>query len=265
MKNTVLLLLLIATLSTQAQDRLFTYTYQSTVLNQGQKEIEVWNTIRTGRKDFYLRYDHRTEFEIGLGHNLQTAFYLNATTKSQTAIDNGSKQLETENEISFSNEWKLKLLDPVANPVGLALYGEYGIGSKEFELEGKLLIDKKINNLTFATNAVYELELEPEYEGPELEWEKEHKVDVHLAAAYSFTPKFHLTMENVCKNVFEEGELEHSALYSGLGTSYIGDRYWINCTVLPQIAAFKGNEQGERLNLHEFEKVQFRVLFSYVL
>ena len=179
MKKTLLFAACLAAFAAQAQDRLFTYTYQSNVLNQGQKEIEVWNTIRTGRKDFYLRYDHRTEFEIGLGRNLQTAFYLNATSKTQTANEGGSKHFETENELSFSNEWKLKLLDPVANPVGLALYGEYGIGSNEFEFEGKLLVDKKVNKLTFAANAVYELELKPEYSGDELEWEKEHKLDFH--------------------------------------------------------------------------------------
>ena len=134
----------------RAQDRIFTYAYQSTVLNKGQREIEIWNTVRTGREDFYARLDHRSEFEIGLGRKLQTAFYLNLTAKTRTTEEDASKSLHTENEISFSNEWKLKLMDPVANPFGLALYGEYGIGSNEFELEGKLILDKRISNLTIA-------------------------------------------------------------------------------------------------------------------
>ena len=140
---------------TQAQDRLFTYTYQSTVLNKGQRELESWNTIRTGREDFYVRYDNRTEYEIGLGSNLQTAFYLNFSSKTSTMMDDSIKSLSTENEFGFSNEWKLKLLDPVAHPVGLALYAEVGIASNEFDLEGKLILDKKIGNLTIAFNGVY--------------------------------------------------------------------------------------------------------------
>jgi len=38
----VILLFLLMVLGTQAQDRIFNYVYQSTVLNKGQKEIEVW-------------------------------------------------------------------------------------------------------------------------------------------------------------------------------------------------------------------------------
>jgi hypothetical protein len=264
MKKIVLFALFLSALTIQAQDRLFTYTYQSTVLNKGQKELEIWNTLRTGRSDFYSRLDNRSEFEIGLGKNIQTAFYLNLTTQTKTLEENSIKSLETENEISFSNEWKWKLLDPVANPFGLALYGEYGIGSKEYELEGKLLIDKKINNFTVAANAIYEAEFKPEFENNKLEWEKETKMDFNLAFAYSFSPKFHLTMENAYRNFLEEGKLLHSALYSGIGISCIQETFWINFTVLPQILSFKG-ETNNSLNLNEFEKVQFRLIFSYVL
>lgn len=264
MKKLLLFGLLLSALTINAQDRLFTYTYQSTVLNKGQKELEIWNTLRTGRANFYSRLDNRLEFEIGLGKNIQTAFYLNLTSKTKTIEENSIKSLETENEISFSNEWKWKLLDPVANPFGLALYGEYGIGSSEYELEGKIILDKKINNFTIAANAIYEGEFKPQFENNEMEWEKETKMDFNLAFAYSFSPKFHLTMENAYKNVFEEGKLLHSAIYSGVGISCVQDNFWINFTVLPQIKSFKGETNNNSLNLNEFEKVQFRLLFSYV-
>ncbi|MFZ4707524.1 MAG: hypothetical protein ACOYMF_16110, partial [Bacteroidales bacterium] len=153
-KSALISLMLLGITTTQAQDRLFTYTYQSTVLNEGQRELESWNTLRTGREDYYSTYDNRTEYEIGLGNNLQTAFYLNLTSKTKTISDNTGKSLTTENEMGFSNEWKLKILDPVAHPIGLALYGEVGISSNEYELEGKIILDKKIGNLTIAANAV---------------------------------------------------------------------------------------------------------------
>jgi hypothetical protein len=255
-------LLLLLSAFSFAQDRLFTYTYQSSVLNKGQRELEIWNTLRTGREDYYARLDNRSEFEIGLGKNLQTAFYLNITSITNTVEANSVKTLQTENELSFSNEWKYKLLDPVANPLGMALYAEYGIGSSEYEMEGKLIIDKKINNFTFAGNAVYELELKPGIENDETEWEKESKNEYYLAIGYAVNPKFNLTMENAFKNVFGNGSLEHSALYSGLGFSYTHENFWINFTALPQITSFKG-ETNSSLNLNEFEKVQIRLLFSY--
>lgn len=264
MKKIVTVGLFLCALSLNAQDRLFTYTYQSTVLNKGQKELEIWNTARMGREDFYFRLDNRSEFEIGLGKNLQTAFYLNLTSKTKTVTENSVKSLETENELSFSNEWKWKLLDPVANPIGLALYGEVGIGSNEFEMEGKLIVDKKINKLTMAANGIYELELKPGMTNNALDWEKETKMDLNVALAYSFSPKFHLTMENAFRNVLVENRLMHSALYSGLGFSYVQENFWVNFTVLPQLTSFKGHTNNS-LNLNEFEKIQVRLLFSYVL
>lgn len=263
MKKLFFLLALANIATIYGQDRLFTYTYQSTVLNKGQKELEIWNTLRTGRTDYYSRLDNRTEFEIGLGGKLQTSFYLNITSKTSTIDGTETKSLETENEISFSNEWKLKLLDPVANPIGLALYGEYGIGSNEYELEGKLILDKKLNNLTIASNAVFELELVPVPDVNKTLWGKEKKADINLAFAYSISPKFALTLENIYKNVYVDNKLEHSAIYSGLGFSYSLQNLWINFTVLPQITSFKGNTDSS-LNLNEFEKIQFRLLFSYV-
>ena len=248
----------------EAQDRLFTYTYQSTVLNKGQRDLESWNTLRAGRENFYLRYDNRTEYEIGLGKNIQTSFYLNLSSETRTISDNTTKSLSTTNETGFSNEWKLKLLDPMANPVGLALYGEVGVSTNEFDLEGKIILDKKIGNFTIAANGVFEHEFGPNYLNNVLVWEKENKVEGYLAFAYAVRPKFNLTIENAFKNVIVNGELEHSALFSGLGFSYVADKFWVNFTAVPQVASFKG-ETNNNLNLNEYEKVQFRLLFSYML
>jgi hypothetical protein len=267
-KTTMILMLLSLILpmgmpGAQAQDRLFTYTYQSTVLNRGQMELESWHTIRTGREDFYVRYDNRTEFEVGLGSNLQTAFYLNITSKTTTVTEDSVKSLRTGNGIGFSNEWKLKLLDPVAHPVGLALYAEIGIGSDELEIEGKMILDKRVGHFTVAFNGVYEAEFAPDYKNNELEWGTEQKLDGYLAFAWSFGNRFHLTQENAFKNILEKGKITHSALYSGVGFSYSQDKFWANFTVLPQVAAFRGATQNG-LNLDEYEKIQFRLLFSFM-
>ena len=264
MKKIVILLAILNLNTVYGQDRLFTYTYQSNVLSKGQKELEIWNTLRSGRNDYYSRFDNREEFEIGLGSRLQTAFYLNLTSITSSTDINSIKSLETEHEISFSNEWKLKLMDPVADPLGLALYFEYGIGSSEYEVEGKLIIDKRISNLTIAANAVYELEYAPFVKDDHTDWGKENPADFDLAFAWSVTSKFAVTLENTFKNVFADGELEHSALYTGPGFSWVQNNFWMNFTILPQVASFKG-QTGSSLNLNEFEKVQFRLIFSYVL
>ena len=80
---------------------MFTYTYQSNVLNKGQREIEVWNTVRAGKTDYFMRLDNRTEYEIGLGKNLQTAFYLNLSNQTTGVNVLGTKTFDTQHELSF--------------------------------------------------------------------------------------------------------------------------------------------------------------------
>ena len=75
MKKLLFMCAFMAVLAANAQDRVFTYTYQSNVLNKGQKEIEVWSTLGTGRQDYYRGFDHSLEFEMGLGGNLQQERY----------------------------------------------------------------------------------------------------------------------------------------------------------------------------------------------
>ncbi len=71
-KSIFITIQLISFVSTQAQDRLFNYTYHSGVLNKEQREIEVWNTFRAGKNDYFARLDNRTEFEVGFRKNLRT-------------------------------------------------------------------------------------------------------------------------------------------------------------------------------------------------
>ncbi|HZK68134.1 MAG TPA: hypothetical protein VFC36_00905, partial [Paludibacter sp.] len=100
MKNLFILLILTSSVALQAQDRLFTYTYQSNVLNKGQKEIEVWTTMHNEREKYYRALDHSLEFELGLGSKLQTSFYLNYGYAKGIDTSNGIETIEVENNYS---------------------------------------------------------------------------------------------------------------------------------------------------------------------
>src|SRR3954470_2097669 len=120
-----------------SQDRYFGRTYTTNILPKGNFDIELWHTSRFGHEGQYFHaMDQRVEYEVGLGSNVQTAFYFNRFQKSFS--DSLNEMIET-NEIGFSNEWKWKLTNPM-NRVGLALYGEFGIKGDEIELESKLIL-----------------------------------------------------------------------------------------------------------------------------
>jgi hypothetical protein len=247
-----------------SQDRVFTHTYQTNVLPLGVMELESWTTVRSGREEFYNRLDQRLELELGLGKNWQTAFYFNTSTITSL----GAFGLEKENEIGFSNEWKVKLSDPVANKIGAGLYAEIGFNGGELELEGKLLLDKRIGKNIFAANFVVEYEMEFEYEAEENEVEAETELpfEIDLAWMRMCTERCGLGLEvrNHNENGPEEG-WESSALYAGPTAHFNGNRWWINFSVMPQLTNLHKEEgETESLDLEHHEKVQARVLVSFM-
>src|SRR4051812_5570403 len=102
----LLLIIVIGTLhlSVNAQDRIFTHTYQSNVLPYSTMEFEYWGTLRSGRTNFYNAFDHRIELELGTGKNWQTAFYINLSKEVRLGTnEHGELDILKETNTGFSN------------------------------------------------------------------------------------------------------------------------------------------------------------------
>lgn len=246
---------LLAPLAARANERHFSYTYESAVLAPGEKEIEVWSTGRGGRDSRYTRLDERIEFEIGLVPGLQTSFYLNISAIGEEV----GGELMKSTELSVSNEWKWRLSDASLDFVGFALYGEVTAGVDELELEGKLIIDKRIGRFLMAANFV----AEQEWEFGVGQTAEELHLDGYLAASWFFTPRFAVGLEAWNANIIAQGVWEHSAIFLGPVVSYSGDGWWMTFTFLPQLPAFKRSEGGGSLVLTDYERYQARLLFSF--
>src|SRR3954462_10170017 len=146
MKQIILTVLLFTGITSLAQDRYFGQTYTSNVLGKGAVDLELWHTSQFGHASgFYHNMTQRIELEVGLSKKLQTAFYFN---RYQTMSSNSAGELETKNEIGFSNEWKYQLSKPSAK-FGIALYGELGVKGDEIEWEGKFIIDRAFGKNLF--------------------------------------------------------------------------------------------------------------------
>lgn len=246
-----------------ASERHFTYSNESAVLAPGAREIEVWSTWRRGREQFYSRFDERLELEIGVTDRLMTAIYLNFTSISKdSGVDadaDGHNDIATEAEVKgVSWELKYKLSDAVADPLGLALYGEAGLGSGESEFEAKLIADKRIGSLLVAANLVYEAEIE--FEG--YENEVEHNLEFTAGATYFFASRFALGLEARSHTIIEEGEVEHSALFVGPVAFYGAEHCWVALTTLFQVKATSGATTGYDVDLADHERFNARLLFG---
>jgi hypothetical protein len=254
-------LLLLASLSAIANDRHFGYTYETATMPKGTRELEMWSTARIGHDEFYSRLDHRMEFETGLTDHLQTSLYLNWENVSS---EDGAGGIATDFAWKgISSEWKYKLTDPVANLLGTALYGEIGYNTDEIELEGKVLLDKKIGRVLLATNFVGEMEFAAEGTGFDLE---EYELEFDFGVSYEFSHAFSLGLElrnhnEIAKLNGKDMEFEHSALFLGPTVAYSAKSWWMTFTVLPQLPALHA-QNHRHLVLDEHEVTEARLLFS---
>jgi len=238
-----------------ASERHFTYAYESGVLRPGGREIEPWNTFRLGKTDFYSELDTRLEAELGLTDRLQTALYLNLEA---VAADGPLGRTSSTALQGISSEWKIKLSDPVADRAGVALYGELSAGPSEMELEGKLILDKRVGRLLGAVNLVAEKEWRFEEAGTE----GETSLELDAAACWFLTPRLTAGLELRSHTVLPPGEEKtRSALFLGPTVSYAREGWWVAASVLPQVRALAGASDGH-LDLVEHERVEVRILFG---
>jgi hypothetical protein len=228
-----------------AQDRMFSFTYQTNVLNRGGFDLEFQNELLAGKTGanspfaYGQSLNQRLEFEFGLGSNVQTSFYLNSEIFhfADTSMD----AIEQEMKISFSNEWKWKLLDPVADAVGLAVYEEVEVGGSNFESETKLILDKRWMNDLIAVNisGVYEVErsLKKVDGKTEVAWEKSYPVELDLAYMHFVNQNFGIGVEVVDHNDMSEADnWSNSVLYGGISIHARNGQFFANISALPQLA-----------------------------
>ena len=269
MKKIIISLLLILSVAANlnAQDRFFAYTYNSNVLPKGRIDLEMWHTSRFGHKgQFYHAQDQRMEFEMGLGKNVQTAFYFN---RFQKRFSEGTDGTTVSNEIGFSNEWKWKLSDPATNKLGLALYGEWGIkGGDEVELESKIILDKYIGKSLFAFNAIVEYEKEFEWEDGRIKSdESESPIEFDLAYLYNLKPGWGIGFEIRNRNDIAKGKgWENSVLYAGPTINYRTSNWFVIVNYQPQLTNFHKTVYAPFSKvLDEHERTEARILLGITI
>jgi len=253
-----------ALVSARADERFFTYVYESDVLPKGKWEFEQWLTYGQGypggdREYSSHTWSFREEMEYGLTERLSGSLYLNFQSQQFVAREEG---LQNESDFSFegvSAEFKYQLLNPNTKPVGIALYLEPTYNGDEIELEEKLLFSKTFNDKwVTALNFSFEQEWEQE-EGTT---EKESIFEVTTGVAYRFTPHWSAGIEGRYRSVYEGlGFNEHLATgwYVGPNVHYGSSKWWGTLTVLPQVA---GHPSDGGLNYTENEKFEVRLIFG---
>ena len=261
----------------RAGEGLFSQTYAVDLLPAGHFEFE--QTVR-GRfeRSFgsYQAFDGLTELEYGVTDNLQLGFYLNSGyVKAKGAPDEddplGATGFNRKRAFvrGISTELIYRVLDPVKEPVGLALYIEpewnfadphNGLAyDKSFGVEYKVLLQKNFldDRLILALNLGLETEWNrykgaKSYDG-DLDWSNS------LGISYRVAPNWNLGWELYNHNEYANFKnFEHAVLWTGPSIHYGGEKFWATLGVLRQVCGTPNgiDENGTFIGNGLFERSQ---------
>ncbi len=236
-----------------AGDRHFIYNYESSVLEAGEREIETYTTYRFGRDYFYSAMDQNLEFEVGLGDGVQTSLYLNFT--QEFANQGSGAQLGGGPVLDgVSNEWKIKLTDSSSDVVGLGLYFEPEFKPDDFELETKIIVDKKMGSFLWTFNLLGESEFDY------TDTNSSFLLRPSLGMGVFANDRLFLGFESMDENFYDNQPLR-SVFSLGPIVEYSGKDWWVALTYLPQVA----NIGNSSLDFTDSQRNQVRVATSFSL
>ena len=199
-----------------ASEREFSFTYQSATLPQGQTELEPWTTAHFGKSAWDIRMDNRLEFEVGITDNFQGALYFNTRNTAEKGFQ----------WKGVAAEFKYRLADATADPLGFALYFEGFLNTTQKKIEPKLIIDKYFGNWVFAMNAVFEGEWEED--------KTEYEAKGVGGFAYIVEDSATIGVEAEVFGKWENGEHEKTEYWAGPSLSYRDAGYWATFAVIMQ-------------------------------
>ena len=240
----VLFLLIVATpKNVFASSRSTPWLYQPRTMAKGEVEYEQWVTWKTNKKSDgrfeEFRFTH--EIECGVTDDFQLAFYVADWRHKRTATEEHTYF----HDIAVEAIYQLQAPNP--DQLGMALYGEVKYGSDFFELEGKLLFEKEIDQI----NLLYNFTIEAEWEGQDFDEDK-GKIENAFALTYQHAPALTLGVQALWEIEFPDWSEQGDDVVSiGPSISYQSDGWWISVSPIFQVT-----------NIDSEPDLQVRMLFG---
>lgn len=201
----------------------FTYNYET--LPEGGAEVEQYVDlvpdkavgIQSGRNVWYLASQFQTELEYGVTDRLELAVYgAFAPTPSSDLYQNTSILTEG---TGLKERLRYRIADEGVLPIDIALYGEVVEYETEFELEAKIILQKRIGDLRIAANL-----------WAEREWylsmnQRDWVIDPTVGATYQITPLWNVGVDSWLRAEFPD-PAPHPRPFS------VGPQYYVGPAVM---------------------------------
>ncbi len=267
----------------QAGESSFGWIYTADIQPKGKFELEqkAWLQHRQAQG----QYDNvllQTELEYGVTDNYQAALYLNnrivnaknnnfdgTTGGPGTDIPAGNDPYASRHRShleSVSVENIYRVMNPLTDPIGLALYVEPEIGPDVLELETRVIVQKNYldDRLIVAGNLMAKSERE---EGADNEIERASALDTSVGFSYRFVDNWSAGLEYRNHQEFlgyHFSDREHSAHFIGPNVHYAAKNWWVTAAwrhQLPMVQTFSDDQkdvvQGNRIYGDEHARDEF--------
>lgn len=214
----------VAATRARADERAFTFSYEATTMPKGHLEYEQWVTWKA-RKEVdsnFDRLDFRHELEYGVTDTWQVALYLSdwRYEEGDSVGDGGAEWRNVAVETIY------QLMDPTADPLGVALYGEVKGGDELFALETKLILQKNLGQWM----AVWNGTLEAEWEGNGLHEDK-GELEQALGLSYQINPRWRVGAELTHGIEYADwSDWGDHVVYIGPNASFRRKAWWVTLT-----------------------------------
>lgn len=247
----------------QAGARRFAFSREPSVLDPGDAKFNAWTTARAGRDDYYNAIDQRLQFGLGLVPNLEASLYWNFSSVSQTReAGPGVEYRDTDFSLgSVSSEWRYRFLDPVADPLGLALSFEAGYGPNLVDLGGRAIFAKQLRDWLFVLNLLGAQRFESSVTGTV----SRQALGATLSLGYYFTPTLVGGLEVVNSTLLDAGKPTSSAIYAGPSFAFESANYSLVLTAAPQVFAPKKADADAYFELEQNEHLWTRLVLGFRL
>ena len=242
----------------------FGWIYTADVQPPGTRQFQQWIDVQTKQtQGSYTNVRLRSEVEFGINSKYQTGIYLNSryinangnqldgtsggpNTDIPDSFDRNSRyKMSRVESVSWENVYQI--MNPLIDPIGLALYFEPSWGPRNKELEFKIILQKNFldDRLIWATNFV--TAFESNKRGDELE--RATELDILTGLSYRFANNWSTGFE--LRNHREYSGYgyrtpNHSAWFLGPNLHYAAQKWWVTLAWRQQLAVATGFQDDQR-------------------
>lgn len=211
--------------SAHATPRALPFTYTTETLPKGAFEVEQYadatsvraRSTTSGAPVWYAGTQFQTELEYGLMDRLELGLYFVFVPSPGDAYTSTAPMTEG---TGVKQRLRYVLADPGEWPIDVGLYAELVENDHEVELEGKILLQRRVGKLRIATNlwAEYEIYYRPQ---------KDLVFNPTLGATYEITPSVHVGAEGWMRVEFPD-PAPHPRPFSVGPAGYVGPTVLLN-------------------------------------